>query len=986
MACDIKNQDKTKLLELMRTQLKRDNPSMSDKDIKNTTNRLYNNMLEKANKPKTELDNLLTHTIYEGQKPPYLIPSNGSYDTLNKYGKFAIYLGIIKPVKAVIGNETVRSVTKSVLGTPEKLFNSDWYQEYHKGKMSAGEGIYYKTVQNLKDRDTPSDFVKRVLVDMKIMKGVDYAQISKYLSVNDNASSKRNDIDTRILTSSLEKFRKTTLNYSKKQLAHVASLFNFSHIHLVNDYLPEITSSTDSLKVVNSKIAEVEGELKGLLGNKALNTYGIGKSAEDLANFYHTRKLGNIVDSGLNERFVYQTFGGKPLEKYMTLVALYQLKLGGKDQLETLKKFKQDSKEDLFNELVLLSRSASTIGTEIDKDLNGKSQFKLDNKTGRRLLFKKNYQFKDIKSKKELAELKSEDKWRELKPYSQGQVGIYVRERADFGTESGIVSNSTIPDDGIHISHDDYLKYKFNLKDNNIEKRMYDKVPRYVLRLTQDMLDQLEVDYETPSAMYRSFAHNIEIMESMSTIKHIINHQTTKAYLPTELDKIESDLTKGIKPMFLNFDFSSVSLVDLKDYPLVKKNYVKTKSEVIEGESARNTSATSVLEFPKYATMVHRDLRDQMLGYSKDPLFKNKNRLAHKLEQVLRDLVTMEAVHWAIVNPIKILMDVTSNASILAIHNVPVRSALRYGKEVGKYHSEFSKLRQKEITLGIHLRGLTEKDKNYKSIKAKYDDTISRIAVHPFKAALDNGFIQSLSTQMLVGDRETTEGLQNRLDTLLAKVDDYPMVANLLDSMANTGSSMVDLLEYAHSKTTEGSTLSSELGRMSKKFRAIKDEKKHTKWVSEIVASPGQSELVRYGGALVTMADLGSKWILYKHTMDELAQTQPNLSLEEREKLAIDVTQNSFIDYRANLPKEINQLKDVGLFMFPHFVMRIQKVIWAMLYQRSANTATSYVAINQLTDVGNSHIINAAIPLRGTAEFDPLNPNIIIPQEFYKLF
>jgi len=973
MAC--KPIDKKQLKIDMTAQLKHDNPHLTDAELSREVEIIYDRAIKKLNEPKSGFNEALTHKIYEGQKPPYIVPVNGLWDTVQGLTTYAIGAGIIKPIKYVADTIPFKDTADYLVVKPAKyIFNSDWAQDYHKKGMSNSEGIYHKTVENLKNRSTPSDFVKRVASYMQLTEGVDYKAMSDQLSKLGEAARERNEIDRTILNKALKSFRKVTKDYTTKQKKQLSSLFNFSHIHLVSD------DSISTMSDIDSKIDSLTKELNSTIQNTKLLEYGIGKSTKELANFYHTRKLANLVDEGWSERDIYSTLRGKYLETYMTLVAYQQLKLGGKEQLATLNKFKSDGKESgIYTELKILSRSASMIGNEIDVDMRGKSMFKLDNKTGRRLHFKKNYKFETVMSKAELAKLDPKDNWKELRPYKLGQVGVYVKERASFGQESGIVSSTTVPDDGIHISHDTYLKYKFNLKDNNIEKRMYDKKPRYVLRLTQDMLDQLEIDDEVPSAMYRSFAHNVEISDSMSTIKHIINHQTRRAYRPSELAKIESDLKKGIRPMFLNFDFSADSLVDLKDYPLVKENYTSTAKR----KDGTGTGITSTLELPRYATMVHKDIRDQMLGYSKDPIFKNRNRYLFKAEQLLRDAVTMFSVHVAIVNPIKIGMDIVSNASILAIHQVPLRSIKKYSTEAIKLHKEFSKLSQEKIILSITLRGLTEKDSAYKATKARYDRVVKKVNNHEFKAASDNGFLQSLSTQMLVGDSEAVEGLQSRVDELLSKVDNYPKFAKILQSISDTGPSIVDLLEYANSKVTGDGTISTELERISNKFRTFKDNKQHLAFVSEILAVPGQSELVRYGGAMVTMVDLIAKWTLYKHTMDESIGSSQ--SVKDREDKAIDVVQGSFIDYRAALPEEIDQLKDLGLFMFPHFTMRIQKAIWSMLYRRTLSTGVTYAGMNELTNVGNTHIINSNIWDKKLAHLDPDNPNILGPYTFYEL-
>jgi len=983
MSCSIKDVDKVKLLEIMSKQLKKDNPKLSSSEVTKQVNLLYDEVLAEANKPKTDLDRSLSHVMYKGQKPPYIAPVNGIFETANSLTRSAISLGIITPIKAIIGSDLTKGVGKGISNSALGVVNSNWVQDFHKNKMSNAEGIYHKAVNALKDRETPSELINELLIYMKLKTGIDYKQISTYLSDKTKASRARNEIDIEMLTKSKRLFREVTKDYTKKQLDHISSLFNFSHIHLIDqENLDKALSSSDPMSAIDEQIKELVSQ-SGIANTKMIEV-GIGKSAEDLAKFYHTRDLADIVDTGVNERFVYSNLGGKYLQDFMKIVALHQLKLGGKEQLDTLSKFKKDSKsKGSYNEFLMLSQATSAVGSQIDVDLRGKSMYKLDNKTGRSVHFKKNYDKIPLLSQADVDKLKPEDKWTIIKEYSKGQIGVAIRERTDFGQTAGIISNTTIPDDGIHLSHEQYLEYKFDLKSNNVEVRHYDKVPRYVLRLTQKMLDKMEVDNETPSVLHRSYAHNEEILQTMSTIKHIIDNQTTKVYLPTEADKVEKGLAKGISPMFLNFDFSADSLLDIKDYPLIKKHYMSTTNKGRTLKDKNFGNATSVLELPRYATMVHRDLKTQMLGYSNKPLFNNKNRYAHKVEQLLRDLVTMEAVHWAIVNPTKIMMDAISTGSILAIHQVPLTSAAKYGKEAVRYHKEFSQLRQKQIMLSMMVKGTDEADSTYKTLKSQLDEVDATIEVHPFKVAEDNGFNQTLSTQMLIGDREANEGLQRRLDGFLSKVDDYPSVVKIMDSMSNTGLSLASILTYADSKVTSNGTLKSELTRLSQKFNAIKDTKQHQKLISEILASPGQSELVRYGGAVTTMVDLIGKWTLYKHLIDQMSQSKPNLSPQEMSDIATEIVHGSFIDYRDALPEQIEQWKSLGLFMFPHFLLRIQKMLWSLAYTKAVTGGATYVGMNELTNYGNAHIGNSLIGMRDSTQFDPWNPNMVAPWQVF---
>ena len=126
----------------------------------------------------------------------------------------------------------------------------------------------------------------------------------------------------------------------------------------------------------------------------------------------------------------------------------------------------------------------------------------------------------------------------------------------------------------------------------------------------------------------------------------------------------------------------------------------------------------------------------------------------------------------------------------------------------------------------------------------------------------------------------------------------------------------------------------------------------------------------------MTNVDGVSKWILYQHSRvngmgDDAAAKKAN---------------DTFLDYRVNLPTSIKQLSDLGILMFPSFWMKYQRVLFEMLKHNPVSAVGGY-SLESILGLNHLHPLNASIVnklMEGTVVgvVDPFNQRLWNPWYF----
>ena len=128
---------------------------------------------------------------------------------------------------------------------------------------------------------------------------------------------------------------------------------------------------------------------------------------------------------------------------------------------------------------------------------------------------------------------------------------------------------------------------------------------------------------------------------------------------------------------------------------------------------------------------------------------------------------------------------------------------------------------------------------------------------------------------------------------------------------------------------------------------------------------PGDSEAVKLGGAFVGSMDFIGRWIVYRHYVDELSvnRKMTQKAKSNINKQAAQIAMDSFVDYRKLLPEEWQLMSDTGLYPFPHFTLRIQKMILGLLTERPL-TSSVHVGTAVFLDSFDESIVSSALPFK----------------------
>ena len=483
--------------------------------------------------------------------------------------------------------------------------------------------------------------------------------------------------------------------------------------------------------------------------------------------------------------------------------------------------------------------------------------------------------------------------------------------------------------------------------------------------LDNEMLSKLEINEHPVSSTYRSFGHNIQIYNNMSTLQHLLDSEVV--YINTREDAMDFEkvLTSirneerknpKQKPYFVNL----APGLEITDFPELLRQYKEPKH------------LTNVLGFNQKVNLVHKNLKDEMDGYKKDSFFGTGNEALYSAEKLLRHGVTMFASHVAIANPVKVAGDILTSVSILFANNIPLTSMHKYGKEAFNGFPELARLRNDLIAKRFKLFATIKDSKEYKIALKDVQEAQKTVDAHPMAAALHNGFIQSLSTDMMMKDKEAMSDLQKTANVAFGFLEELPYLKASVFKWSNAfGYGVEDIVGLIHKAAPKNKSIELYYEHLDRKMKKIRSEEDFKAYLSELAVIPGSSEVLNVMGGAVLGVDLVTKWIIYKSTLDMFQEPiynegQYKMEYEEKERFAAELAVNSTINYMTNLPSEFDMMKDIGFFMFPHYTLKIQSVIANLLYNRMIGsgvaTATMLISGSFGGHVFESNLYTKQIP------------------------
>ncbi len=827
-------------------------------------------------------------------------------------------------------------------------------------------GNKYKIINDMKSmakkQFRPGSILDKMWGYLQLKDNIDYRAMEKMHTAVEQARQVRNRIDTEKISKAKSSLDKVGLSDSEMKALTLIMESSVSDLADVNNgtagvpIMDRIIDASDSKAELDKVIKEFEDKLTAIYGDNRALIF-----AKEIAKFDVNREVSETL-ANMGDNTQTRLLGTENKSTINSLSALYSLKTI-KGSLKAIGKVKE---HEVYNELMLVSIAAKYAASQADLDDKNRPTNRLVNRTGSKIVYKKRYDFVQVKESKykEYVKNKKGVLIREPKD-SIGKIGLVAIEKDSFGFRSGVVSSIYLNNDGIHIKQKNGGATRYRSTNNAIPTGVQ-KFSDDRIILTREEMNKLEIETNPFDSLYRGLAHNQEVFETKKLFNNIINHSIMTVKTNDQIDSLVKILNAKNKkdmfgmihsrkePMFLDVD------MDLYDGlpEAIKRTYVKPKF------------ISNVMDLDKKITLVHKSFSDDLSGYERSAVVSKENKKLYQAEKIWRNLVVMFKAHVVMGNPKKIAKDGASNVSILMAYDVPFTSMAKYGKESIKLNGEITKLRNKLIDTQIERFGTTDKDK-ISDLNRKILVLKKRIENHAFAPALNNGFIQSIGTDLISKESDAISGLKVDLDKVFTKLTDYKQVRKSLSFIANFGFSAEDVLSAVNNLAVKkNSTVEAQLKETIKTLKKIRKKDDMVGYLHQLVATPGHSELIKHGSSATLYIDLMSRWILYKHLIDA--------GMGEAE--AAHATLMAFIDYRTNLPAELDMLSATGIWLFPQFTIKIKRLLAILATQRPL---TSAVGIGGSLALGTYPASIYATVGNGVNTIDLVDGNMFVPKEAF---
>jgi len=694
-----------------------------------------------------------------------------------------------------------------------------------------------------------------------------------------------------------------------------------------NGMLRRLTEENTSIDIL---ITEAEASL-GKDGPKLI------QNAKDLSLLYTNSDLrGKNVQSNANGYGL--TLGSKTLETVEALASLYSLK-NTKGSVNMLVDLYKNDKE-LYTDMIMLSITAKAVSDKISNQVHLRSSKEYNSQRGNLIedIGPEDHELRVVSAHDaEHDHLLSEEYgWKTLhKPGKNGELGIIYRENTEV-IRGGIATNVGYMKTGINIP----LKYTSNLdgdvvegkiatlrKSNSVFARPNRKgTDAYAISLTSAQRKTLGYSKSPVTALIRSYAHNLMLLETQEIRNTLMDSFTVRFNRSDQIDlAIPSLIDSNDHPALIDVANWKVS-----DYDKLSKE-VKDKYMLIDRSLLSNIG-----NFDSNAVLVRKDLGEGIFGYRQGGLFTN-NHSANVHHKKLKDLIRWFKINNIVLNVPKIGIDIASGMSVASAKGASIRQMIDYTKEAYTGSKEVTALRNKRSDLMFKKAALPEGSKGYKTIEDQIAAINLEMYEHPFNPAYANGFIQSLGTQLIHQDGTSSKGLEATIEhtirKYMVKEGKSTPLNDAIKKAANFGGKAfaIETLYGALGTLLDNKGSKSEaevLNGFKSHMETIKNADDMSAYVAELIASPN-SNLVKLGSAATVLADLIPRWVIYRHNIDK------GMS----EQAAVEDALLSLPDYKEELPSSLQFLSDLYVLPYPSFFVRITRVIGSLAIHTPVSVA-----------------------------------------------
>jgi hypothetical protein len=586
----------------------------------------------------------------------------------------------------------------------------------------------------------------------------------------------------------------------------------------------------------------------------------------------------------------------------------------------------------------------------------------------------------------------SENGWIVVKEATKDTVGILARENYEAGYNTGVGLELNRYSNGALLSRDQSKPIADRLRTLNSDEAreswlqhngIVQEGARFRVLLNKETkVEKLHMVENAAHSLYRTYLHNKDLIASEAVRRTLLENGTRTINSENGMKELERVLKQndrvGLKgervevEPFINIDYEAPSLKHINSFDDLKKEY-----PMIVQYYRTPEGLTTFNNFNKKVSLVKRGVSEVLLGYKNGQIFGNDNRDAARWESMFKKMVILAKQKMVVMNPVKLLNDTVTNVGVLSMMDM-TPTEIYYGMKAGyTAYGEYSKARGKLVELQMAARMA---DATYEMNKTKENETAKKKAVNvldkhiadmremDFHEAYNAGFVQSYSTDLVIKEFDTISGIQKDIDDVINKYthDKKGNPNKLFDAIkwfANTGPQMDEwLIAAGTSAKMKGTDVGTELIEIAERLKNKKNDKESvSRYVSEFLGSPA-SEAAAYGSAYMVLGDVMAKYTLAKHLIGRenprsgVRGNRRKYTSEEAYALAND----TFIDYRANLPKEIKVLSDYGILMFPAYWLRVQKVIAGLLKYHPVSAVTSY-AVETAMGAESLNVLNQNI-------------------------
>lgn len=845
-------------------------------------------------------------------------------DIANDYN---VYLGsntLNDPFSAgtAILNQYARAAIMLSLESYGKSLYDGYLTKGHISMMRTSP-IYREVIELLQDA-RQNRHIQQIIHYMNLDSFKDRVTKTKMLALFNDAVKERNKIDSTYIRNLSDKLE---VNFSTSEIANINTVYAktgiFSLTHnstillnlLAND--PKVKDDKTFLNeyinkyVKDNKISANEVTQMQGLAELYINSKVDGRTHTDNVRAYSSDKTRAYV-----------------LE---TLASLYALNLT--DGLSVIRKVQEKSPE-IHSELVQVAVGIKTILTKLENKLRSTEAPITANIVGD--VYKNNYQVIAVDLMSYNKGNYNED-WQVLRKPSPGKLGLVYRQNINTA-QPGLGTNNNFSVDGLVL--DKYLagKYTDNVGNNAVSIYMgKDKATKVLF--TQEEKIKLGLVENPAQSLYRTYSHLMFLHDTQVIRDTLIS----KAYTKEINDKVKDG--QNLKADIQNPDQEHAWFLKLNG-AVAFNELPKEVQERYEPVS----NITNLGQMASHITHVRKDISPWLVGYS-EPEIVSKNYKLNRLANVFKKLVAMQKIHWVIVNPTKIAKDAISNFTYLISRNISTLKIYKYSKEVFEALPELNKLRNELVAAKLFADAdPLNKDKQDKVISVQ-----KAISNHKFAFIVKNGYVSSLSTDLILKDSAAVTGLENDIENFLNKIvrdnkGDLNSIGKFISRAGKMGVSTEDALNVISgilSKTDTTKGTSELIDSVSNELVRIKEKEDVAKYLMQFIAAPG-SEAVKIGSASIQSIEVVSKAILHMHLKD----------IGYTEDQAIQDVTDSFFDYTANMPESMKLLSDYSILLFPTFWARIQRVIFMLGRDQPVSLASAFL-VSEMLGLDSTHIIGS---------------------------